>query len=266
MSQYVFDQTWERERDRLRSLESIYDQATARYLDDLGVSAGWSCLEVGCGAGGVASWLARRVGPGGRVLATDLDTRFMDEREHHNVEIRTHDIVSGAPETSAFDVAHARAVVEHVADRDAALANIFLALRPGGWVLIEDVDFGGAMAAALARYASPSEHTPLVERMYRAGEAVFGAVGADACYGTRLVAALECAGFEQIGGELHAAIVGGGTEQWSRGTAQQLGEHFVRTGIVSADDVEQFLSVSADASVHYAPPAMASVWGRRPSG
>ena len=36
MSQYVFDQTWERERDRLRSLESIYDQATVRFLADLG--------------------------------------------------------------------------------------------------------------------------------------------------------------------------------------------------------------------------------------
>jgi hypothetical protein len=35
-------------------------------------------------------------------------------------------------------------------------------VRPGSWLLVEDVDFGGAMAAALARYFFPAEHRPLV--------------------------------------------------------------------------------------------------------
>ena len=266
MSEYVFDQAWERERDRLRGLESLYDGATTRHLASLGVTEGWSCLEVGCGAGAVALWLADRVGATGRVVATDLDTRFVDEHRRTNLEVRTHDITSGAPEQAAFDLVHARALVEHVPDHQTALAHLLAAVRPGGWVLIEDVDFGGPMAAALARYTSPPEHGPILERLYRAGEAVFAAVGADASYGTQLVHQLEAAGFEQIGGELRAPIVSGGTEQWTRGTAEQLADHFVRTGLATADDLSRFLTISEERSVHYATPCMATAWGRRPAG
>jgi cyclopropane fatty-acyl-phospholipid synthase-like methyltransferase len=70
MSTYVFDPAWQMERDRLRALESLFDGASTRHLVRLGVTAGWRCLEVGCGAGGIARWLARRVGGGGRVVAT----------------------------------------------------------------------------------------------------------------------------------------------------------------------------------------------------
>ena len=265
MSEYVFDQAWERERDRLRSLEALYNGATTRHLASLGVTEGWSCLEVGCGAGAVAAWLAEQVGITGRVVATDLDTRFVAEHRGTNLEVRTHDIRSGAPEQAAFDLVHARALVEHIPDHQTAVGHLLAAVRPGGWVLIEDVDFGVPMAAALARYTSPPEHGPIIERLYTAGEAVFAAAGADASYGTQLVHQLEAAGFEQIGGELRAPIVCGGSEQWTRGTAEQLAEHFVRTGLVTADDLSWFLRISDEPSVHYATPCMATAWGRRPT-
>ena len=63
MSSYVFDQTWKREHARLRALEDAFDGASIRHLAERGVGAGWRCLEVGCGAGSVARWLAERVGP-----------------------------------------------------------------------------------------------------------------------------------------------------------------------------------------------------------
>jgi hypothetical protein len=53
MSSYVFDQTWKREHARLRALEDLFDSASIRHLAERGVGAGWRCLEVGCGAGGV---------------------------------------------------------------------------------------------------------------------------------------------------------------------------------------------------------------------
>lgn len=263
MSTYVFDQTWERERDRLRSLEAIYDDATIRYLTTIGVAPGWTCLEVGCGAGSVARWMAERVGSGGRVVATDLDTRFVEEQP--NLEVRTHDITTGAPEDAAFDLVHARAVLEHVKERETALANVLAAVRPGGWVLLEDIDCAGPMAPALARYTYPSEHAPVIEHLLRAGEAAFAFVGASAGFGAQLVGALQAAGFEQVGGEVHGAIVSGGSEQWARGTAEQLRPHLVATGAITDDEIARFLDISTDPTVHYTPPAMASAWGRRPS-
>ena len=265
VSEYVFDQAWERERDRLRGLEFLFDGATIRYLADLGVTAGWRCLEVGCGAGAVALWLADQVGTSGRIVATDLDTRFIDGHGRTNVEVRTHDIMSGPPEEAAFDLVHARAVIEHIGDHDTALGNLLAAVRPGGWVLVEDVDFGGPMGAALARYIYPAEHSALVERLYRAVETIFTSVGADPSFGTQLAGALEAAGFEEVGGELHAPIVSGGTEQWTRGTVEQLGGPLIGTGLVTADDLSRFLAVTDERSAHYAPPSMASVWGRRPA-
>jgi hypothetical protein len=47
MDSYAFDAAWEKERDRLRALEAVFDQASTRRLADLGVGPGWRCLEVG---------------------------------------------------------------------------------------------------------------------------------------------------------------------------------------------------------------------------
>jgi tRNA A58 N-methylase Trm61 len=96
MDSYAFDATWEKERDRLRALEAVFDHASTRRLADLGVGAGWRCLAVGCGAGGVAIWLARQVGPTGRVLATDVDTRFATGIAQPYLDVQAHDIAADA--------------------------------------------------------------------------------------------------------------------------------------------------------------------------
>jgi predicted O-methyltransferase YrrM len=62
---------------RLRLMEAECDPPTFRYLDAIGVGAGWRCLEVGAGAGSVVRWLSGRVGPRGRVVAVDIDPRFL---------------------------------------------------------------------------------------------------------------------------------------------------------------------------------------------
>jgi SAM-dependent methyltransferase len=264
MSTYVFDPAWTMERDRLRALESLFDGASTRRLTGLGVREGWRCLEVGCGAGGIARWLARRVGSSGRVVATDLDIRFVEGHDLGNLEARRHDIMTDALAEGAFDLAHARAVVMHLPDHQGALERMVAAVRPGGWVVIEDLDFGGPMATALARYSVPAEHAPLVERIYRAAETVLAAAGADASFGTRLVAGLQAAGLEHVGGEVHTPVVAGGTEHWVRGSIQQLAERLEGTGLVSADEVARFLSLAADGSSHYTPPFMVTAWGQRP--
>jgi hypothetical protein len=68
MSTYVFDQTWQKERDRLGALESLFDRSSQRLLTDLGVGAGWRCLEVGCGT--VDQLAERLIGTG---LVGDAD-------------------------------------------------------------------------------------------------------------------------------------------------------------------------------------------------
>ncbi len=264
MSTYVFDPAWQKERDRLTALESLFDGASRRLLDDVGVGAGWRCLEVGCGAGSIAQWLADRVGEAGHVLATDLDTRFLDGHGRANLDVRTHDIVTDPVDEAAFDLIHARAVLVHLPDRQQVLKRLVAALRPGGWLLIEDVDFGGATAGMLSQYASaPRPARAAVERIYLAIAQVFAANGADPTYGSRLTSAMAEAGLARVAAELHAPVVSGGNEQWTRGSVAQLAERMVATGLTTAADIEWFLGASGEAGFCYLPPLMVSAWGQR---
>ena len=267
MSVYVFDQAWQQERDRLGALESLFDRATRRYLTELGLRPGWRCLEVGCGAGGVALWLADQVGTGGQVTATDLDPRFLDGHGRPNLDVRVHDVVTDPLASGAYDLIHTRAVLTHLPDRERVLARLVDALRPGGVILVEDVDFGGSSAGVLGRCVSAPDPLPAIaQRMFLAVAAVFGAVGADPMLGTRLPGALAGAGLLDVGAELHAPIVPGGAETWTGGSLAQLRGRLLELGLAGAAEVDLALAMFDDPTVFHAPPLMVSAWGRRGSG
>ena len=65
-----------REQDRLRMLSRVADGRTRRALTDVGIAPGWHCCDIGSGAGTIAAWMAEQVGPTGRVVSLDVDTRF----------------------------------------------------------------------------------------------------------------------------------------------------------------------------------------------
>ena len=264
VSTYLFDPTWQRERDRLGALEALFDSSSKRLLAALDLREGMRCLEVGCGAGGIARWLADQVGGTGHVLATDLDTRFVDGEGRANLDVLTHDVVTDGLADGAFDLIHARAVLEHIPARDDVLRTLVSALTPGGRLLVEDVDFGAPTGSALAQYLVPATGAAPAERIFRAVATLFTATGADPSYGRRLPTALVDAGLQEVGAEVHAPVVAGGTENWTRGTIEQLADRLVSTGLTSRADIELFLAATARPATYYLPPLMVSGWGRRP--
>ena len=84
------------------------------------MACGWQCLEIGGGLGTITRWLSDRVGPEGRVLATDIDTRFLEALQLANVEVERHDVLCDPLPTAAFDLAYARLVRKHLTNQDAA--------------------------------------------------------------------------------------------------------------------------------------------------
>src|SRR5215472_18255525 len=84
---YVFDNGWQHARERLSVLQAVFDPGTIRHLAHLNIQSGWNCLEVGAGAGSIAEWLCRTVGPRGRVLATDIDTRLLHTIDFPQLEV-----------------------------------------------------------------------------------------------------------------------------------------------------------------------------------
>jgi SAM-dependent methyltransferase len=127
-------------RERLALLEDALDPGTTRHLIDLGFAQGWHYLELGAGGGSIAAWLCGRVGPTGRVVATDVDTRFLEAIDCPRLEVWRHDLTADDLPERAFDLVHTRALLWHLPEPERALDQIVGALRPGGWVLIEEPD------------------------------------------------------------------------------------------------------------------------------
>jgi SAM-dependent methyltransferase len=129
-----------REGDRLRVLARVTDPATRATLERIGIAPGWRCCDVGSGAGTVAAWMADQVGPEGHVLSVDVDTRFQPPGAGV-LEVRKLDVTSEPVGAEEFDVVHARGVLQHIAQRDAVLDAMIAAAKPGGWVVVTDVDW-----------------------------------------------------------------------------------------------------------------------------
>ena len=136
---YLLDNARAEAGERFVWLAELFDGVTRGHFDRLGVRAGSRCWEVGAGGPSIPEALAAAVGPTGYVLATDIDPSWLDP--HGGYEVRRHDVVADPPpEPGTFDLVHARLVLVHVPDRARALATMVAALRPGGWLLVEDAD------------------------------------------------------------------------------------------------------------------------------
>jgi len=116
MANYSLSNAWDHAQRRLMLLEQYLDPITHRRLSSLGLREGWDCLEVGGGGGAVACWLSAQVGAQGRVVATDIDARFLNEIHEPNFEVWKHDIAVDDLPTGEFDLVHTRWVLQHLAD------------------------------------------------------------------------------------------------------------------------------------------------------
>ena len=141
MSSYALDNGWQEARRRLLALEKRVEPITRRRIGQLGRLTGLRCLEVGAGLGATARWLSACVGSRGKVVATDIDTRFLRELDAPNLEVWEHDVTQHALPNDASDLTHVRWLLYHLPDPQAIVDRLMAALRPGGHILLEDVDF-----------------------------------------------------------------------------------------------------------------------------
>jgi 2-polyprenyl-3-methyl-5-hydroxy-6-metoxy-1,4-benzoquinol methylase len=265
---YIYDAALEDERRRLGLLQALNDPATIAHLEGVGVGPGWRCLEVGGGGGSIARWLCDRVGPDGFVVATDLDTRFLDEIEADNLEVRRHDIVNDELERESYDLVHSRFLLEHLPEYRDVLHRMIDALKPGGWLVAEDVDFAGAiMADVEQRPGVPAESKPtaaeLTERMLTMAQAR----GIQAELGRRLPELLHEAGLVEIGGEGHTNFIWSGTEQSELGrlSIDQATKLAVGAGLLGQEDRDRYMSLFTDPKVGSFSPLRFGAWGRKPA-
>jgi SAM-dependent methyltransferase len=129
--------------EELRYLrDDVYRRPLGTALERLGVGAGWRCADVGAGSGDVAIELAHRVGRDGRIYAVDIDPAARDQVAESAAAFAQVIALTQAVEDlllpEAVDLAYCRFLLLHVHDPAAALAAMASAVRPGGWIVVQE--------------------------------------------------------------------------------------------------------------------------------
>lgn len=245
MSQYVFtDSQHAQELERLRAIEQVFDPASQRRIQATGITAGWHCLEVGAGAGSMTQWMAAAVGESGKVVAVDLDTRFIATLQLPNVEILQADIRQLEFAPHSFDLVHARYVLVHIPDFQVALSRMIDWLKPGGWLVVEEPDF----SAARAIVGEPAD-CQSVERVNCAILQMFTNRNMDAALGVKLPAMLsQQVNLQQLSVENDVPLSRGGSgiATVMRLSTVQLAEPYIATGKATQADIESYCQFSED--------------------
>lgn len=198
MTEYVFDER------AARQLEVVYrtrDVLRRRRLvrDALRVEAGHRVLDVGCGPGFYVAELLPQVGANGAVVGVDTSAPMLAAAARRceglgNASFQEGSATSLPLEDRGFDRVLCVQVLGHVADVPAALAELHRVLRPGGRVLVWDVD-----------WSTLSWHSADPDRMQRVLRA-FGRHLPHPALPRIMAASLRAAGFTEIVADGHAFV------------------------------------------------------------
>ncbi len=246
------------ERARLEVLQQLNDDATLRRIDAIGIETGWRCVEIGAGAGSIARALAERAGPQGFVVAADRDPRFLDDFAGPGREVTTHDIMDGPVSPGGFDFAHCRAVLAHVGDIETAVRHVAQSVRPGGWILCEEPDYG-SMEACDPQHPHARDLAAFRSLMTQGGRV-------DGYAGRNVFGALRAQGLGEVEADSHGAIAIGGTlrAQFRSDSLEIVRSLILASGAFTQADFDGMLAAFDDPTFAYIDNDWIATRGRVP--
>jgi ubiquinone/menaquinone biosynthesis C-methylase UbiE len=249
---YVMGRTQD-EYERLRQQARIWEQATATLLDQVSLSPGARCLDVGCGPGETMRLMAERVGPTGRVVGLDTDAD-VGRAAIHALRAAGHgqcDFVAGdLADTNdipdgGFDLVFGRLILLHLPDPVAALRRMWRWTAPGGHLVIQDYDL---------RTVDSYPPLDIVDEWRRVFLGTFTAVGRDVRIGHRLPNLFAEAGI----GPPDGTEVAGRLEPLGRAagmlaaTYRSVAPIAVARGLITERQRDEWLAQIADAAATHA--------------
>ncbi|MCW4039835.1 MAG: methyltransferase domain-containing protein [Candidatus Bathyarchaeota archaeon] len=251
------------EFQRLSIQARVYDPVTFRLMEAAGVAEDWKCLEVGAGAGSIVQWLSSRVGSKGQVVATDVDLKFLRRLSAPNLEIRQHNILDDTLETSHYDLAHCRMVLMHLSDPEKALRKMADSLRPGGWLIIEDIDCGSLLSAEVTNPSAAHYATTL-----RAlADFLSKRRIADLYFGRRLRSLVESLGYEDVGHEGFTYVLHGSDPMADMYATSFMAaaSPMIAAKLLAWEDADKVYQLFLDPGFSYPGRTLFSAWCRKPS-
>ncbi|HEY1011677.1 MAG TPA: methyltransferase domain-containing protein [Herpetosiphonaceae bacterium] len=265
MNQYAID-GGQAGNERLHLLAQVMEPTTSRLLATIGLGPGMRCLDVGCGGGHVTRLMARLVGPDGWVVGSDMDRAILDlalqaadAAQLGNIQFR-HADAADPQEEAAYDLVYARFVLSHLRAPEPCLAAMARSARPGGVIVIEDIDFSGSFcyppSAAYARYLA----------LY---QEVVARRGGDPHIGPRLPGLLRQAGADGIHiNVVQPAHMAGEGKLMAAVTMERIAEAVVAAGLAAEAEVARIIAdlqaAAADPATVMSLPRVVQTWGARP--
>jgi ubiquinone/menaquinone biosynthesis C-methylase UbiE len=252
-------------RERLRLLSRVMRDSTLELFRRAGLRPGMRCLDCGCGGGDVSFELARLVGSDGFVLGIDIDELKLELARSEaadlrlgNVEFRRLSIDDG--ELRDFDVVYARFLLTHLRHPERIVEWMWAALRPGGLLVVEDIDFRGHFSdpecAALRRYVDL--YTLAVARR-----------GGDANIGPRLPGMLRRAGCRDVQMHVaHPAGLDGEVKLINAVTMESIADALLAEGLADRAEIEAVVrelhAFACDPHSVMSVARVVQAWGHRP--
>lgn len=251
---------------RLRLLHQAYGPGTEAMFGRLGLRDGLRVVEVGCGSGNTACWVAERVGPNGSVLGIDNSAGQIEQarqqaqaRGLRNVEFQVADAYSPRLPEATFDLAYCRLVLMHLTHPKDALRAMRSLVRPGGTVACEEMD-------QTIWLCYPT--TDAVQRFYELTVALGDRNGEHFRLGSSLHRIFAEVGFEQPEVGTNFPVVLRGIEKQLLGlTFDEFGPEFVREGLATQAEVDAvtagLMRLAADETTLLGFPLVMQVWAKR---
>lgn len=249
MSEYIFDaQQTDEELLRLKLLETAFDPDSLNLLNQVQIKKNVSCLEIGPGAGSIFSWLGGEVGPKGRVLGIDKNTKYIRRFIDAPYEVMQGDFAEMHFE-NAFDLVHCRYMLIHNPEKAQLISKIKASLKPGACVVLEEPDFTSAMV--LNDRADLSQ-----QRVNTAISQMFIDLGLNPAYGLSLPQKLADNGFEiiDVQSKIHLSPGNSPVAKVMGKSAEVLADKYIATGNTNSADIKNYIANTENAqywSVYY---------------
>jgi SAM-dependent methyltransferase len=99
-------------------------------------------LELGSGNGSIVEWLCDTVSPSGSVTAIDINPVLLELIPAQNLTVEQMDVRTGELPANTYDLVSCRALLHQISEyAPAVLTQMATALKPGGWLLVQEPDF-----------------------------------------------------------------------------------------------------------------------------
>jgi len=169
---------------RLQTQAEEFSAFVVGALQKIGINAGMSAADIGCGTGDVSFALSSLIGPNGSVVGLDANPKAIEfcrnmalKKDIKNIEFEIGDVRKMDLASNHFDVVFSRFLLQHVKDPSGSLKEMIRITKPSGVIMVEDCDLQSWIVEPKDKY---------IEQLWKWYESIIEEKGSDPMIGRKL--------------------------------------------------------------------------------